>query len=192
MKYQNKSKPSALQAIIMHTHREKITGDKATELIKNGTPLVGKEVEGKIDLVNIDNWEKVIVIDNCIIDNFEGTITRFQKPICFQKSHFKDCKFLFSYFLEGLLIKDCTFDSYLDFQAGGHNKTGHPIIIENNTFLSFVSFWDCCYNGEVLICNNNFIKGTNIDSKKQMITFDIPPTISNNAGEINIEAEFVA
>ena len=176
----------------MQTHREKITGDKATELIKNGIPLVDKEVEGKIDLVNIDNWDKDILIDNCIIDSFDGTVTQFEKPVVFRTSHFKDCKFLYSYFFDGIIIKDCTFDSYLDFQAGGHNKIGHPIIIENNTFLSFVSFWDCWYKGEVSICNNNFIKGTNIDSKKQMITFDIPPTISNNAGETNIEAEFVA
>lgn len=187
-----KQKAPTLQAINMQTYREKITAEKATESIKNWTPLVDKEVEGKIELGNIENWEKCILIDNCIIDIFDGTVTEFQRPVVFRNTRFKDCKFLYSYFLEGLLIKNYTFDSYLDLQAGGHNKIGHPIIIENNTFIRFVSFLDCWYKGEVSICNNNFIKGTNIESKKQMITFGISPKIFNNTGGTNMEAEFVA
>jgi hypothetical protein len=176
----------------MQIYREKITGQKATELIKNGAPLIDKEVEGEIDLIAVDDWEKNIVIDNCIIDILNCTSTEFQRPVILTNTHFKDCKFLYSYFLEGLVLKNCRFDSYLDFQAGGHNNVEHSIIIENNTFLHFVSFWDCWYKGKVSVCNNNFVKGTNIESRKQMITFDIPPKISNNIGQTNIEAEFVA
>ena len=67
---------------------------------------------------------------------------------------------------------------------------GHAIIIQNNIFSDFVNFFDCWYNGEVSVCNNKFKKGTNIESKKQLITFDIPPVILNNIGQTNIEAEF--
>ena len=42
-----------------------------------------------------------------------------------------------------------------------------------------------------LVCDNKFISGTNIQSLKQLITFDIPSTIFENVGLMNVEAECV-
>jgi hypothetical protein len=80
----------------------------------------------------------------------------------------------------------------LDFQAGGHNKTGNPIIITNNNFKDFVNFFDCWYENEVTISNNNkFHKGTNLLGKPHNIpvTFDKEPIIKDNIGQLDLNNE---
>ena len=171
--------------------RHSILIERSMELINDGHPLVDAYLEGDIKIIINRSWNREVVIDNCIVENFEGSVTQFDKPVKFTNSHFKNCTFVFSYFKQGLLIDNCTFDKYLDFQAGGHNKIGYPVIIRNNKFIDFVNFFDCWYNGEVFVCNNEFGKGTNIESQQQLITFDIPPVIASNIGLTTIEAEFV-
>ena len=78
-----------------------------------------------------------------------------------------------------------------DFQAGGHNKNGNPVIILNNNFKGFVNFFDCWYENEVTICNNNFLKGTNILGKPNNIsvTFYKKPIIKDNIGQLDLDNE---
>ena len=166
-----------------------VSSNQAKYLINVGLPLIDTYVNGKILIEGNRSWKKEVVIQNCIIDCFEGNVTTFEKPVKFINTHFKDCSFIFSFFLQGFTIENCVFDKYLDFQAGGHNEIGHPIIIKNNSFLDFVNFFDCWYKGEVYIENNNFQKGTNIQSLEQYVTFDVPPIISGNIGSTSIESE---
>ncbi|MGY3055759.1 hypothetical protein ACVWYG_003985 [Pedobacter sp. UYEF25] len=113
----------------------------------------------------------------------------FEKKVTLRNCHFKNAVFNFSYFQKGLIIEDCIFDKYLDFEAGGHNEIGFPIIIKNNEFRNFVNFCDCWFTGEVIIVDNKFLKGTNIQSKDQYLTFDVLPIVENNVGLLNIESE---
>jgi hypothetical protein len=166
-----------------------ISSARATDLINDGSPLVDAYVTGNISIEGNNNWDKEITIQNCIIDCFEGNVTIFKKRVKFINTHFKNCRFIFSFFLEGFTIENCFFDKYLDFQSGGHNQIGHPVTIRNNSFSDFVNFCDCWYMGEVYITNNIFHKGTNIQSINQYLTFDIPPIIAENVGQTNIEAE---
>lgn len=158
-------------------------------MLYKGLPLVDFFIIGKISIEGITPWNKEIIIQNCIVERFEGNCTTFEKLIKFINTHFKDCRFIFSFFLQGFTIEHCVFDKYLDFQAGGHNQIGNPINIKNNSFLGFVNFCDCWYKSEVYIENNNFHKGTNIQSNEQYITFDVPPVISGNIGQTDIESE---
>lgn len=152
-------------------------------------------IQGTIELDSIltddsRKCDKEIVIEGCIVECFEGNAIEFLKPVTFKNSYFKDCQFLFSYFIGGLIIEGCTFEKYLDFQAGGHNQPGYPITIRDNAFLDFVNFFDCIYWGELIVRNNNFLKGTNIQSKTLFITFfEIAPDISGNSGKTDIESE---
>jgi len=168
---------------------QKITGENAFELLDMGKPIKDCYVDGKVELVISGSWDKPVTIENCIVENFAGNVTQFEKPVRFSNTHFKNCAFLYSYFIGGLVIQNCTFESYLDFQAGGHNKPTNEIIIENSDFNDFVNFFDCWFQGPISIIGNKFHKGTNIGSQKQLITFDFPPTIKDNVGEINVEAE---
>jgi hypothetical protein len=166
-----------------------ITKEKALGLLDAGQPIKDSYVDGKIEIVISGSWDMDVTIENCIVESFRGNVTQFEKTVRFTNTHFKNCEFLYSYFIGGLIIEHCTFDSYLDFQAGGHNKPTHEIIIRNSDFNEFVNFFDCWYQGPISIIENRFHKGTNIGSEKQLITFDFPPTIKNNVGQLDIESE---
>ncbi len=85
-----------------------------------------------------------------------------------------------------MLIRNCTFDTYLDLQSGGHNKDGAENRIEHNRFKSFVDDW---FEGPVIIQHNTFEQDTNVLAKNLMIRFDVAPIISDNTGRLDIEDE---
>lgn len=167
-----------------------ISNKAAISLLQQGLPVTNASVKGAIAPAVGEDWDQEISIENCILEKFDGSVTQFNKPVNFINCHVKDCAFIFAYFLQGLRIENCTFDSYLDFQAGGHNAVEYPVIIKNNQFDGFVNFFDCWYKGEVAVCDNVFSKGTNIDSKNQLITFDSIPILLGNHGPVAVEAEF--
>lgn len=165
--------------------KRNLTTERATDLLQNGRPLTDIYVDGELKIETFDTWNKEVVIENCIIEYFSGSVTQFDKPVRLINCHFKKCQFIFTYFLGGLTIDNCTFDNYLEFQASGHNKTGNPVIITNNSFKGFVNFFDCWYENEVTISNNEFHKGTNLLGRphKIPVTFDIGQLDVNNEGE---------
>jgi len=176
------------------TERQIISADQAMELIRNNQPIQDKVVVGQIDLTSyLDDSNKFsVIIDNSVIDELIATSVNFSKQVILRSSEFKKCEFIFTYFLGGLLIKDSTFDFYLDFQCGGHNQPDARIEILNNEFNDFVNFFDCIYNGPVTIKSNEFKKGTNVLGNKGKafeIQFDLEPEISDNRGPVDIDGE---
>jgi len=169
----------------------KITTERATDLLKDGRPLTDFYVEGKIDLATSFNWEKEVIIENCIVDNLVAVGTEFKEPVRLINSFFKNCNFYASYFTKGLIIDNCTFDNYLEFQAGGHNKNGSPVIITNNNFKDFVNFFDSWYESGVTISKNKFQKGTNVlgNPNNISVTFDVEPIIKDNIGQLDLNNE---
>lgn len=175
----------------MTTPKHSISTERATDLLRDGRPLTDIYVVGELKIETNETWDKEVVFENYIVEYFSGSVTQFDKPVKLVNCHFKKCQFTFTYFLGGLTIDSCTFDNYLDFQAGGHNKTGNPINIINNDFKDFVNFFDCWYENEVTISNNRFHNGTNLLGKPHNIsvTFDKEPTIKDNIGELDLNNE---
>ncbi len=171
--------------------RHNITPERATDLLKDGQSLNDCYVDGQVKIETSETWDKEVVIENCIIEYFSGSVTQFLKPVRFTNSHFKKCQFVFTYFPGGLTIDNCTFDNYLDFQAGGHNADGNEVRITNNEFNDFVNFFDCWYQDKVTISDNKFQKGTNLlgQPNKIPVTFDIEPNINGNVGQIDLDHE---
>ena len=171
------------------TGRETISGQQATELIRNHQSIRDKVVIGTINLTElIDESEKLsLIIDNSLIEELTASSVMFKKQVILRSSTFRTCDFTFTYFLGGLIIADSIFESYLDFQCGGHNEKEKTIEIVNSTFNGFVNFFDCIYNGPMIIKNNRFQKGTNIlgNQGKPFVTqFDSVLEINNNLGPL--------
>jgi len=173
--------------------KHNITKERATDLLEDGKPLKDVYIQGELKLEISDFWDKEVLFENCIVEDFSGSVTQFNKPVKLINCHFKKCQFIFTYFLGGLTIDNCTFDNYLDFQAGGHNKAGNPIIVTNNDFKDFVNFFDCWYESEVTVLSNKFHKGTNLlgQSHDIPVTFDIEPIIKGNIGQLDVNNEGV-
>jgi len=171
--------------------KHNISIERASDLINDGKSLKGFYVDGELKIQTFETWDKEVVLEDCIIEAFSGSMIQFDNPVRLINCHFKNCQFVSSYFLRGLTIENCTFDGYLDFQTGGHNKTGNVIKITNNEFNDFVNFFDCWYESDVIISDNNFHKGTNLLGKPFNIpvTFDVVPIIKNNIGKLDFDNE---
>jgi hypothetical protein len=171
--------------------KHNILADRATDLLRDAEPLVNCYIAGEIKIETNETWDKEVVLENCVVEYFSGSVTHFEKPVRFINCQFKKCQFVSTYFFGGLTIDNCIFDDYLDFQAGGHNKTRKPVVITNNQFADFVNFFDCWYESEVIIESNNFQKGTNLLGKPFDIpvTFDVAPVIKNNQGQLDLNTE---
>lgn len=171
--------------------KHNISSEQANVLLTEAQPLVNCNVSGELRIEASEAWEKEVVLENCTFEYFSGSATQFEKLVRLSNCHFKKCQFVFSYFLGGLIIDNCIFEDYLDFQAGGHNKDGKSVIIIDNLFACFVNFFDCWYESEVIIRNNNFQKGTNLLGKPFNIpvTFDVAPIIEKNKGYVNLDTE---
>ncbi len=171
--------------------RHNILAEKAIDLLKNELSLTNLYISGELKIETGTTWDKEIIFENCTIEHFSGNTTVFEKNVKLINCHFKKCQFVFTYFLGGLIIDNCIFDNYLDFQAGGHNKAGNEVAITNNNFDDFVNFFDCWYESNVIISNNVFRKGTNLLGKPYNIpvTFDIEPIVKNNIGLLGFDNE---
>jgi hypothetical protein len=173
--------------------KHNITAARALDLINSNEPIKDVFISGKLSLSGLDNFNKSIILENCIVEYIEGISSQFLKKLEFRNSNFKLCDFTFTYFLGGLDLDCCVFENYLDFQAGGHNKSNSLFSITNCTFKGFVNFFDCWYESQVVIQSNHFIKGTNLLGKDRetgiKTRFDILPTVENNVGKLDVGDE---
>lgn len=166
-----------------------LSANEAKKNIDSGIPLREIFIAGILNIENGSEWDKEIIIENCIIENIVCIGIQFNKRITIKNTYVKAASFDFCYFIGGLIIDNCVFDEYLDFNAGGHNSKGNFITINGNHFRGFVNFFDCWFNGEISVTNNIFESGTNILSKTLWVSFDVPITAYNNVGDLCIESE---
>lgn len=166
-----------------------ISAKEAKKNIDSGIPLRDVFITGILNIGGGSEWDKEIIIENCIIENLFCIGTQFNKHVAMKNTYVKAASFDFCYFIGGLIIDNCVFDEYLDFNAGGHNSKGNFITINGNRFRGFVNFFDCWFNGEISVNNNIFESGTNILSKTLWVSFDVPITAHNNVGDLGIESE---
>ncbi|RAK66722.1 hypothetical protein [Hymenobacter edaphi] len=162
-----------------------ITAEAALQKLRAGEALRGYRIAGPLDLA-------ALTMEHCWVEDMRGSGGySFQQPVVLRQTHFARAAFVFAYFLQGLTMQGCTFDGYLDFQAGGHNKPGYPVRLLGNTFHGFVNFFDCWYEADVQLEGNNFRQGTNLLGAPHGIpvTFDVPPQISGNLGRLDHDDE---
>ncbi|WP_207513879.1 hypothetical protein [Longitalea luteola] len=119
-----------------------------------------------VDLIGVFELKVYLIIENCVINNFE----------------IHSC-----WFVHGLLLKNSIVKNYVDYQMGGHNK--NPIIIEGNVFSGFFNFFDCQFEDIVVLTNNVFEKGTNLlgnTGEGFENSFASGFSVENNVGKVNI------
>jgi len=119
-----------------------------------------------IDLIGIFELKTQLIIENCIISNFQ----------------IHSC-----WFVNGLILKNSIVKNFVDYQMGGHNVA--PIILEGNIFADFFNFFDCQFENTIEIKNNIFVKGTNLLGNKGEgfeNSFVTGRNVENNIGSVNI------
>lgn len=176
---------------IMNT-LEKIHAKEALERINTNQELKNCYVYGRLDLGYERQLLSPLIILNSYFEDLYCPSVEFFSEVRFKDSCFLNATFLYSYFIQGLIIDNCKFHSYIDFQAGGHNLK--PILIENSIFDDFVNFFDCWFKSDLAIKNNTFKKGTNLLGNRGEhfeVKFEIEPIVQDNKGAVDLDGEGV-
>ena len=172
---------------------EKISAETAIGLILAGKPLENYYIRDTLDLYKYEG--KIVsdmIFEDCVFEKLASYSFVYQRPVRLSRCHFHDSSFNYAKFLGGLTIDHCLFDTYLDFESGGHNQNNKLFSITHSTFHDFVNFFDCWFQSGVIISHNEFRKGTNLLGNKNeayRVQFDVEPVVENNIGLIDLDGE---
>jgi hypothetical protein len=138
-----------------------------------------------------DELRLPICFAGCNLRRIEAVCVRFHEPVVLEGNVIEaEGTFFASYFLAGLRVASCQFGSVVDVQGGGHNEGKREILLLNTTFKGFVNFFDCWFEGPVVVRGCRFEAGTNLlgnRGKPFAVQFDVPPVIEDNFGELSVD-----
>lgn len=142
--------------------------------------------DGKlIDVVQTEKWHGGHVqLSNCII----GSLTLmggFSEHLVIENCIIKNYDSLSVHFNGKVLIRNSVFIEKFLFTEGGHNK--EEILIENNIFNCFADFYDEYFTAKFTLRNNIFMRGTNLLAYEglEKVTFKAECEIENNLGQLD-------
>jgi hypothetical protein len=144
-----------------------------------------------IDLNTIDVNQE-IRISNSIIEEINFTSLIFSKKVSVSKCIIDKFVIHSSWFEGGLNFVDNIVLSDIDYQMGGHNIT--DFVLERNLFNGFFSFFDCQFEGDVIVKNNIFKKGSNLLLKEDKgfdNLFERQLIIENNIGRLDMFLDLI-
>jgi hypothetical protein len=177
----------------MTNPKNTFSSEDAIKILLQGQELANFHITGVIDLYKVaKEINSELIIRNCFVENLVSPSIEFTYGLRLTESHFAKCSFNYAYFIGGLTIDNCVFDTYLDFEAGGHNQKNHAFKIIQSSFCGFVNFFDCWFQSGVEVVNNEFKKGTNLMGNRDepfRVQYDVPPLIENNRGQIDLDGD---
>lgn len=136
------------------------------------------------------DYDKNILIDNCIIDKLSIPGNSFSEMVTITNTIIKDFCAVGCYFEGGLLLSNCIIADLFTLEAGGHNRKDKKIIIEQNIFNCFADFFDAHFEGQFIFENNILFKGSNLLGNNGLPTetrFNVSSRIENNLGDLYIK-----
>jgi uncharacterized protein (TIGR02996 family) len=177
---------------------EPVTAPAAEVLaaLRRGEPICDTTVEGLLDLHLLcegDDLRLPVRLGGCRLQGLDGVCIQFHRPVLLGYCTVEGVEgrsFYAAYFLGGLHVTGCSFESSVDFQCGGHNQAGHAFVLEGTSFRGFVDFFDCWFTGPVMIRGCTFERGTNLLGNLHTpgrVQFDVPPCIEGNKGRLDCD-----
>lgn len=170
-------------------------GKDVLELLNRGEPVRDADVVEPLDLRLLCDGDALHVpirLAGCRLAGLSGACVQFHAPVVLENCTIEAAEgsFFAAYFLAGLRVSGCTFRSPLDLQCGGHNQGGSEVVLTDSIFKGFVNFFDCWFEGPVMIRRCRFEGGANLLGNKGQpceVRFDLPPVIEDNVGALDLD-----
>jgi len=127
---------------------------------------------------------------DCRIPSLDGYFTTYQAPVVLERCEVGDTQMISTFFLAGLVIRDCTFTGKFSVECGGHNQGGTAVELSGSTFRGFANFLDCWYMGPFILRDCAFEAGTNLlgnQGTPYSAAFDTPPEITGCTGRLDVD-----
>jgi hypothetical protein len=170
--------------------KPKASSADAIESLRSRRSLSDMRIDGRLELRDLavgDHVEQAIRIRDCDLEVIAGSFLHFEAMVELLDCRIRSANFFSACFLGGLALRNCRFTGDVDFQCGGHNRNGSAFVFDRSEFGGFVNFFDCWFEGPVLILASRFSKGTNLlgnIGQPFAVRFDVLPEIRETAGEL--------
>jgi hypothetical protein len=172
-----------------------LSAAEALGLLRRGEAVRDARILEPLDLRALTEGDELFLpvhFADCLLRQVEAVDLQFHERVALQNCTVQsaDSAFFAAYFVGGLSVTGCTFESEVDFQCGGHNQGGAVVALEGNTFRGFVNFFDCWFEGPVVVRRYRFEGGTNLLGNQGhpcRVTFDVPPVIEENFGDLALD-----
>jgi hypothetical protein len=141
-----------------------MTADQALSILRSGDVLTGERVSPIVlaPAADVREIRHPIKIQSCQVEEFDAALCEFHEPVTLSKSMFERAGFVACYFLQGLSVEGCHFRGRVNFECGGHNAADKTVLFQDTVFEGFVNFFDCLFEGPVILRNVEFREGTNL------------------------------
>lgn len=132
-----------------------------------------------IDIVDVDNL------------SFYAPCVHFEQPVQITNCTLTSLDLYAAYFMGGLQMRNCTIQSRVTWEAGGHNTDG-PVLFQDCVFQKFLNAEDAWFHGPVILERVQFQNGTNLlcDDDKCPRTycpvFEVEPIVIGVQGNVSV------
>ena len=175
-----------------------VSAEAALNELRTAGVIADANIEGPLSLRplcegDVLNWS--VRIERCSLNELDASFVEFVHPVILERCQIGRAQLFAAYFLAGLVVRGCTFADTVDFQCGGHNRSGALVQLEDNVFHGFVNFFDCWDEGPFEVRRCAFGGGTNLFGNKGEpfeVKFDVEPVAFENTGAIDQDGEGAA
>ena len=151
---------------------------------------IKNQIIKRIDEFTVDGHDgesEGMTLEHCLIHELDVTAVRFSGRVTICNCIIDKLGIHSTVFGEGLMFTGNIVMSDIDYQMGGHNND--EMIISDNVFHGFFSFFDCIFEKQLTVKNNIFKKGTDLltrENKGFDNCFYGGVVLSGNIGQLNI------
>lgn len=122
-----------------------------------------------------------IKIVNSRLKQVKGECLEFNSNLSFENCEIESISFHGIIINELFTLKNCIISNFMDLSGSRFEPNENHFIIANNNFNNVVTFEDCNFKSAVEIVGNNFNKGTDLNTVKQLgCYYPVKDSIINN------------
>jgi hypothetical protein len=174
---------------------EKIGANEALDILRRDGRLENIHIEGELDIAKLGEFDidklgheidYPLEFRNCEFEYYFSTTQCHAALVVWDHCVFRKIRLFGTHFWKGLTCRDCELLSEFSWDAGGHNSPETPILFERVKFHKFADFFDCLFQGPVILRDVEFIDGTNLINKEfGWVSFEYTPVLERVKGELD-------
>ncbi len=158
--------------------------------LKENIILENIEISEPLDIHSLTGNSSVdfnIIIKNSVLKSIKGEYLDYNKKVEFDNCKIESISFQGITVNNTFSIKNCEILTFVDFACSVFEPNEEYFIFENNIFNNVITFEDCDFRSPIKMINNNFIKGSDLNTVKDLgCYYPENSIIENNKGNLEL------
>lgn len=131
--------------------------------------------------------DEPFILSGCMIESLDLNALEFSKEVIIENCIINSLTIYCSWFAGGLKFANNIVISDINYEMGGHNNK--EIELAGNIFKGFFRFFDCQFDGKLIVKDNIFMQGSDLFTKENKgfaNDFANGFLVENNIGKLDV------